>query len=97
MWKWIYDSGYGALNGLLLQLGFIDKYLVWLGDVDKTLALIANAFVWKEVPLATILLLVDAQVDPRRTCTAPRRSTAPTSGSASSTSRCRRWCPASRW
>lgn len=58
MWKWIYDSGYGALNGLLLQLGFIDKYVVWLGDVDKTLLLITNSFVWKEVPLATILLLV---------------------------------------
>ena len=58
MWKWIYDSGYGALNGLLFQLDFIDKYMVWLGDSHKTLALIANAFVWKEVPLATILLLV---------------------------------------
>jgi multiple sugar transport system permease protein len=58
MWKWIYDSGYGALNGILFQLDFIDKYLVWLGDSRKTLALIANAFVWKEVPLATILLLV---------------------------------------
>ena len=58
MWKWIYDSGYGALNGLLFQLDFIDKYMVWLGDSEKTLALIANAFVWKEVPLATILLLV---------------------------------------
>src|ERR1700761_7750736 len=23
MWKWIYDSNYGALNGLLMQLGFI--------------------------------------------------------------------------
>ena len=58
MWKWIYDSGYGALNGALLQLHFIDKYVVWLGDTAKTLPLIANAFVWKEVPLATILLLV---------------------------------------
>ncbi|MGE5088359.1 MAG: carbohydrate ABC transporter permease [Candidatus Levyibacteriota bacterium] len=58
MWKWIYDSGYGALNGLLYQLDFIDKYMVWLGDTRKTLPLIANAFVWKEVPLATILLLV---------------------------------------
>jgi multiple sugar transport system permease protein len=58
MWKWIYDSGYGALNGLLFQLGFIDKYIVWLGDQHKTLWLIANAFVWKEVPLAAILLLV---------------------------------------
>lgn len=58
MWKWIYDSGCGALNGLLYQLGFIDKYMVWLGDQNKTIWLIANAFVWKEVPLAAILLLV---------------------------------------
>lgn len=58
MWKWIYDSGYGALNGLLMQLGLIDKYIVMLGDVHKTMPLITNAFVWKEVPLATILLLV---------------------------------------
>ena len=58
MWKWIYDSSYGALNGALLQLGFIDKYLVWLGNPDRTLPLIANAFIWKEVPLAAILFLV---------------------------------------
>jgi ABC-type sugar transport system permease subunit len=64
MWKWIYDSNYGALNGALLQLGFIDGYMVWLGDADKTLALIANAFVWKEVPLAAILLLVGLKTIP---------------------------------
>ncbi len=58
MWKWIYDSGYGALNGALYQLGFIAKYVVWLGDPDKTIPLIANAFVWKEVPFAAILILV---------------------------------------
>jgi len=64
MWKWIYDSNYGALNGALLQLGFINSYAVWLGDADKTLALIANAFVWKEVPLAAILLLVGMKTIP---------------------------------
>lgn len=64
MWKWIYDSSYGALNGLLFQLGFIQKYIVWLGDPDKTIWLIANAFVWKEVPLATILLLVTYKTIP---------------------------------
>lgn len=64
MWKWIYDSGYGALNGLLYQLDFIDKYMVWLGDQDKTIFLIANAFVWKEVPLAAILLLVSLKSIP---------------------------------
>ncbi len=64
MWKWIYDSNYGALNGVLYQLDFIDNYMVWLGDADKTLALIANAFVWKEVPLAAILLLVGLKAIP---------------------------------
>jgi len=64
MWKWIYDSNYGALNGILYQLGFISSYMVWLGDADKTLALIANAFVWKEVPLAAILLLVGLKTIP---------------------------------
>ncbi len=58
MWKWIYDANYGALNGLLMQLGFITQGMVWLGDAGRTIPLIANAFIWKEVPLAAILLLV---------------------------------------
>jgi len=64
MWKWIYDSNYGALNGALYQLDFINNYMVWLGDSRKTLALIANAFVWKEMPLAAILLLVGLKTIP---------------------------------
>lgn len=64
LWKWIYDSNYGALNGALSQLGLIGRYAVWLGDADKTLPLIANAFVWKEVPLAAILLLVNLKSIP---------------------------------
>jgi multiple sugar transport system permease protein len=64
MWKWIYDSNYGVLNGILYQLDFINTYMVWLGDANKTLALIANAFVWKEVPLAAILLLVGLKTIP---------------------------------
>jgi multiple sugar transport system permease protein len=64
MWKWIYDSGYGALNGLLHQLGLISKYVIWLGDPHKSIWLIANAFVWKEVPLAAILLLVALKAIP---------------------------------
>lgn len=58
MWKWVYDSNYGVLNGLLKALGLIDQYKIWLGDPDKTIYLIANAAVWKQMPLAAILLLV---------------------------------------
>jgi multiple sugar transport system permease protein len=58
MWKWIYDSNYGVLNGLLRALGLIDNYKIWLADPDKTLFLIANAAIWKQMPLSAILLLV---------------------------------------
>jgi ABC-type sugar transport system permease subunit len=58
IWKWIYDSNYGVLNGLLKATGLIDRYVIWLGDPDKTLYLIANAAIWKQMPLAAILLLV---------------------------------------
>lgn len=64
MWKWIYNPDYGALNGVLLQLGFIGRYIVWLGDPNKTLLLIANTLIWKEVPLAAILLLVTMKAVP---------------------------------
>ena len=64
MWKWIYDSNLVALNGALLQLGFSNNYRVWLGDAKTTLPLIAQAFVWKEVPLAAIVVLVGLNTFP---------------------------------
>ncbi|HPC78587.1 MAG TPA: sugar ABC transporter permease, partial [bacterium] len=32
MWKWIYNSDYGFLNGLLFQLGLIKDYIPWLSS-----------------------------------------------------------------
>lgn len=64
MWKWIYDPTYGLLNGLLLQLGLIERYRVWLGDPDLTLMLIANAAIWKQMPLAALLMIVTMKAIP---------------------------------
>ena len=64
MWKWIYDPSYGLLNGMLLQLGLIDRYQAWLGDPSKTIFLIANAAIWKQMPLAALLLLVTMKAIP---------------------------------
>jgi ABC-type sugar transport system permease subunit len=64
MWKWIYDPSYGLLNGLLVQLGLIERYTIWLGDPSKTILMIANAAVWKQMPLAAILLLVTMKAIP---------------------------------
>ena len=64
MWKWIYDPTYGLLNALLLQLGLIERYRAWLGDPDLTLLLIANAAIWKQMPLAALLLIVTMKAIP---------------------------------
>jgi multiple sugar transport system permease protein len=57
MWKWIYNADFGALNGLLFQLGLIDEYQVWLADPNWAMGLIILANVWKETPLTVLLLL----------------------------------------
>lgn len=64
MWKWIYNSSYGSLNGLLLSLGLIDKYQVFLGDPHRAMGMLINAFVWREVPLAAILFLTAMKAIP---------------------------------
>jgi ABC-type sugar transport system permease subunit len=57
MWKWIYNADFGALNGVLFQLGLIDEYQVWLADPNWAMGLIILANVWKEVPLTVLLVL----------------------------------------
>lgn len=57
MWKGIYNAQYGALNGLLSQLGLIDQYQVWLADPFLSLNLVIIADAWKTTPLVAIFLL----------------------------------------
>lgn len=64
MWKWIYEPTYGSLNGLLKQFGIIDKYQIWLADPELTIPLIAQAAIWKQLPLAAILMLVSMKAIP---------------------------------
>ncbi len=65
MWKWIYDANYGALNALLSQLGLIDGYRIWLGDPVTAFHLVILANIWKETPVAVILILAALQAIPK--------------------------------
>ena len=64
MWKWIYNGSYGALNGLLLQLGWIDSYKVWLADPKMAMNLVIMAEIWKETPVGVIFILASLQTIP---------------------------------
>ncbi|HEX8917362.1 MAG TPA: sugar ABC transporter permease [Chloroflexota bacterium] len=71
-WLWIYNGNYGALNGLLLQLGLITDYRTWLGDPGLALYMVIAVKVWKEVPFVALILLASLQGIPRNLYEAAR-------------------------
>jgi ABC-type sugar transport system permease subunit len=56
MWRWIYNADYGALNGLLFQLGIIDKYIPWLTRPAVAMNLVILADIWHSVPFIALIL-----------------------------------------
>jgi ABC-type sugar transport system permease subunit len=57
MWRWIYNADYGALNGLLLQIGAIDHYVAWLSDPVAAMGWIIVADVWHSTPFVVLIAL----------------------------------------
>lgn len=56
MWRWIFNSDYGALNGLLFQLGIIKEYIPWLIYPLRAMSLVIVADVWHTVPFVALIL-----------------------------------------
>ncbi|MGE5461792.1 MAG: carbohydrate ABC transporter permease [Syntrophothermus sp.] len=56
MWRWIYNADYGALNGLLMQLGIIKAYIPWLTRPDVAMNLVIIADIWHSVPFIALIL-----------------------------------------
>ena len=64
LWMWIYQTGYGALNGLLLQVGLIDEPILWLGSPMLAMNMVIVADTWKVLPFYVIVLLAALQTIP---------------------------------
>ena len=56
LWRWIYNADYGALNGLLLQLGLVDHYIPWLTRPRVAMNLVILADIWHSVPFIALIL-----------------------------------------
>jgi multiple sugar transport system permease protein len=65
MWLLIYDSQYGYLNGILYQLGLIDRYVPFLAHGFRALNLIGVTYIWSYAPLCYLLLLAQLQAVPK--------------------------------
>lgn len=61
---WMFDAQYGVFNYFLMQFGFIDKQLPWLVRSDLALPAVIMVTVWKQFPLATLILLAGLQTIP---------------------------------
>jgi ABC-type sugar transport system permease subunit len=56
MWRWIYSADFGALNGLLMQLGLIKHYVAWLTLPNMAMNLVILADVWHTMPFVALIL-----------------------------------------
>lgn len=55
MWRWIYSADFGALNGILQQLGIISHYQVWLLKPAWSMNLVILADLWHVLPFAALI------------------------------------------
>jgi ABC-type sugar transport system permease subunit len=56
MWRWIYSADFGALNGILMQLGLIKHYIPWLSQPRSAMNLVILADLWHTVPFVALIL-----------------------------------------
>jgi multiple sugar transport system permease protein/N,N'-diacetylchitobiose transport system permease protein len=64
LWAWIYNANYGALNGLLLQLGIIHEPQIWLATPTRALNMVIIADTWKVLPFYSLIFLAALQTIP---------------------------------
>ncbi len=72
LWKWILNSDFGILNGILYGTGLIHNYLPFLADPTLAKISIIMAHIWKEGPLVAIFFLAGLQLIPHELYEAAR-------------------------
>lgn len=61
VWGWIFNSRYGVLNAVLLELGLIEFPQAWLSTSAGAMAAIVATKVWLSVPLTMTFFLAGLQ------------------------------------
>ena len=65
MWKWILNSDFGILSGILYSFGLISSYIPFLANPTLAKFSLVMAHIWKEGPLAAIFFLAGLQLIPK--------------------------------
>lgn len=57
IFKWMFDSDYGVVNYLLMQMGIIDAPILWLTGATSAMVAVVVANLWVGIPFNMLLLL----------------------------------------
>jgi multiple sugar transport system permease protein len=61
IWQFMFGGSQGIINELLVQLGFIDEYIVMLGSTELSLWPPIIGMIWRLAPLFALLTLTSLQ------------------------------------
>jgi len=61
MWRWMLDPNFGIANYVLRELGVIEQYQAWLGELNLALGSVILVDVWRGFPFLTLILLAGLQ------------------------------------
>ena len=64
MFNLMYNQHMGVVNGILLNLGIIDRNIAWLGNMNTVFPAVVIAQLWRGVPFFAIMLLARLQTIP---------------------------------
>jgi multiple sugar transport system permease protein len=65
LWYWLFSSDYGFVNRILLDIGIIERPVLWLGvDADRSNLAIIASIVWKVIGFGMILFVGAIQAIP---------------------------------
>jgi multiple sugar transport system permease protein len=66
LWYWLFSYRYGLVNRFLLDVGIVDKPVVWFGeDADRALWAVIASIVWKVVGFGMLLFVAAIQAIPQ--------------------------------
>jgi ABC-type sugar transport system permease subunit len=64
LWGWLLNGDYGALNGLLYELGLLSEYRYWLENPSTQIVWVAIVQTWTRFGFPTIIMLAAMQSIP---------------------------------
>ncbi len=64
LWKFVFSSGYGFMNKVLIGLGLISQPVEWLGSRWSLLLLVSLVVTWRSIPFMALVCLAGRQSIP---------------------------------